>query len=54
MLAEVRRLQQRVRELEDQLGRAKAENDALAAAVHSDSFDRELLAAVEQREPALT
>ncbi|MBR7836292.1 MULTISPECIES: hypothetical protein [Actinospica] len=54
MLAEVRRLQQRVRDLEDQLGRAKAENDALAAAVHSDSFDRELLAAVEQREPALT
>lgn len=54
MLAEVRRLQQRVRDLEDELGRAKAENDALAAAVHADSFDRELLAAVEQREPALT
>ena len=36
MLAEVRRLQQRVRDLEDQLGRAKAENDALAAAMHAD------------------
>jgi hypothetical protein len=54
MLAEVRRLQQRVRDLEDELGRAKAENDALVAAVHSDSFDRELLAAVKEREPALT
>lgn len=54
MLAEVRRLQQRVRDLEDELGRAKAENDALAAAVHADSFDRELLAAVKEREPALT
>jgi cell division protein FtsB len=54
MLAEVRRLQQRVRDLEDELGRAKAENDALAAAVHSDSFDRELLAAVKEREPVLT
>jgi cell division protein FtsB len=54
MLAEVRRLQQRVRDLEDELGRTKAENDALAAAVHADSFDRELLAAVEEREPALT
>jgi cell division protein FtsB len=54
MLAEVRRLQQRVRDLEDELGRAKAENDALAAAVHGDSFDRELLDAVKDREPALT
>jgi len=54
MLAEVRRLQQRVRDLEDQLGRAKAENDVLAAAVHADSFDRELRAAVADREPALT
>jgi hypothetical protein len=54
MLAEVRRLQQRVRDLEDQLGRAKEENDALAAAVRAESFDRELRAAVQEREPALT
>ena len=54
MLAEVRRLQQRVRDLENELGRAKAENDALAAVVHADSFDRELRAAVADREPALT
>ena len=54
MLAEVRRLQQRVRDLEDELGRTKAENDVLTAAVHADPFDRELFAAVAEREPALT
>jgi SMC interacting uncharacterized protein involved in chromosome segregation len=55
MVAEMRRLQQRVRDLEDQLGRVQAENDSLAAAVHTASLDHELFAAsVAEREPALT
>ncbi|HEU5331662.1 MAG TPA: hypothetical protein VFU73_02835 [Actinocrinis sp.] len=55
MLGEMRRLQQRVRDLEDQLVRAKAENDTLAAAVHTASLDHELFATtVAEREPALT
>ena len=33
MVAEMRRLQQRVRDLEDQLVRVQAENDSLTAAV---------------------
>jgi hypothetical protein len=53
MVAEVRRLQQRVRDLEDQLLRTQAENDALAEAVRTDSFDHELLVTVTEREPAL-
>jgi hypothetical protein len=52
MVAEVRRLQQRVRDLEDQLVRAQAEKEALVATVRADSFDREL-ASVAEREPAL-
>ncbi len=47
MLAETRRLQRRVRELEAELLRLRAENDALAAAVTND----ELLTLT--REPAL-
>jgi len=54
MLGEMRRLQQRVRDLEDQLVRVKAENDTLAAAVHTASLDHELFATVAEREPALT
>jgi hypothetical protein len=56
MVAEMRRLQQRVRDLEDQLDRVKAENDTLAAAAHTTaSFDADLFATtVAEREPALT
>jgi hypothetical protein len=55
MVAEMRRLQQRVRDLEEQLMRVKAENDSLAAAAHAAaSFDSELYATVAEREPALT
>jgi hypothetical protein len=53
MVAEVRRLQQRVRDLEDQLVRTQAENDALASVVRADAFDHELLVTVTEREPAL-
>ncbi len=52
VLAEMRRLQQRVQDLESELIRMQAENDALSAAVqHSDSLlDR---IDVSQAEPAL-
>jgi hypothetical protein len=54
MVAEMRRLQQRVRDLEDQLVRVQAENDSLVAAAHT-SLDHELFAtSVSEREPALT
>jgi hypothetical protein len=54
MVAEMRRLQQRVRDLEDQLLRVQAENDSLVAATHT-SLDHELFATtVSEREPALT
>jgi hypothetical protein len=54
MVAEMRRLQQRVRDLEDQLVRVQAENDSLAAASHTATLDHELFAAtVAEREPAL-
>lgn len=48
MISEMRRLQQRVRDLEAELMRLQEENDALAAGVGHD----ELL--VPDREPALT
>jgi hypothetical protein len=54
MVAEMRRLQQRVRDLEDQLLRVQAENDSLAAAARAASFYSELFATVTEREPALT
>jgi SMC interacting uncharacterized protein involved in chromosome segregation len=55
MVAEMRRLQQRVRDLEDQLVRVQAENDSLAAAVQTTSLDHELFATtIAEREPALT
>jgi hypothetical protein len=53
LLAEMRRLQQRVQDLESELVRIQAENDALSAAAHHgdsllDGID------VPQAEPALT
>ena len=54
LLAEMRRLQQRVQDLESELVRIQAENDTLAAAVHTASLDHELFATVAEREPALT
>lgn len=51
VLAEMRRLQQRVQDLESELVRMQAENDALSAAArHGDS----LLVDVPSAEPALT
>jgi hypothetical protein len=51
LLSEMRRLQQRVQDLESELVRIQAENDMLAAAAtqHSES-----LLDVPQAEPALT
>jgi hypothetical protein len=49
MIAEMRRLQQRVHDLESQMLRLQAENDALHAAVSQD-----LLTLDVEREPALT
>ncbi|MDX6396402.1 MAG: hypothetical protein QOJ73_7465 [Streptosporangiaceae bacterium] len=49
MVSEMRRLQQRVRDLEAALVRLQDENDALAAEV-----GEELLVADREREPALT
>ncbi|MBE1534756.1 MULTISPECIES: hypothetical protein [Actinomadura] len=50
MVAEMRRLQQRVRDLEAELVRLQAENDALATATEDDVMSL----AVKDREPALT
>ncbi|GAA1175192.1 hypothetical protein ACIRPK_25385 [Kitasatospora sp. NPDC101801] len=52
MLSEMRRLQQRVQDLESELTRMQAENDALIAVADEHS----LLSSIEldQREPALT
>ena len=49
VLAEMRRLQQRVRELEHELNRVQAENDALSEAVRGDISTID----VPDREPAL-
>ncbi len=49
MISEMRRLQQRVRDLEAELVRLQDENDALAAEV-----GHELLIAEREREPVLT
>ncbi|KNE82748.1 MULTISPECIES: hypothetical protein [Streptomyces] len=53
LIAEMRRLQQRVQDLESEIVRMQAENDALSAAAHHgdsllESFD------VSKAEPALT
>jgi cell division protein FtsB len=52
LLAEMRRLQQRVQDLESELNRMQAENDALAAVAD----EQRLLAGIDVpgREPALT
>lgn len=49
MVSEVRRLQQRVRDLEAELNRLQAQNDAMSANVRDD-----LMAIDPDREPALT
>jgi uncharacterized protein YlxW (UPF0749 family) len=56
LLAEMRRLQQRVQDLESELGRIQSENDALqAAAQHGDtSLLNSIDIDVPQAEPALT
>ena len=48
MVSEMRRLQQRVRDLEAELVRLQEENDALATGVHDEAV------LVLDREPALT
>ncbi|MCK8677070.1 MULTISPECIES: hypothetical protein [Streptomyces] len=55
LLAEMRRLQQRVQDLESELVRIQSENDALnAAAAHSESPFDGLDIDVPTAEPALT
>jgi hypothetical protein len=49
MLSEMRRLQQRVQDLEAELARLQEANDVLAAGV-----SHELITAGREREPALT
>ncbi|MQA84203.1 MAG: hypothetical protein GEV03_06170 [Streptosporangiales bacterium] len=51
IVAEIRRLQQRVRDLEAEVVRLQADNDALAAATHGDNG---LIVPAQEREPALT
>ncbi|CAM5701972.1 Secreted protein OS=Streptomyces glaucescens OX=1907 GN=SGLAU_24095 PE=4 SV=1 [Streptomyces glaucescens] len=53
LLAEMRRLQQRVQDLESELVRIQAENEALAAAASHDDRIMERVDA-HQAEPALT
>jgi hypothetical protein len=50
LAAEVRRLRTRVLDLEDELGRVKAANDALLSSMHVDDDIR----MITQPEPALT
>ncbi|SDE22124.1 hypothetical protein [Streptomyces prasinopilosus] len=52
LLAEMRRLQQRVQDLESELGRIQAEKDELAAAASRDRIMESVDA--HQAEPALT
>jgi cell division protein FtsB len=49
MVSEMRRLQQRIRDLEAELTRLQAQNDALAAQSRDEAFTR-----LQDREPALT
>ncbi|SDH26790.1 hypothetical protein SAMN05421505_11377 [Sinosporangium album] len=49
MVSEMRRLQQRIRDLEAELIRLQAQNDALVAENRDDAFTR-----LQEREPALT
>jgi hypothetical protein len=50
VIVEMRRLQQRVRELQNELDRVQAENDALNAAMRGDMVKIDM----PDREPALT
>ncbi|GGO93814.1 hypothetical protein [Wenjunlia tyrosinilytica] len=52
LLSEMRRLQQRVQDLESELVRIQSENDALAAASREEALLRSI--DVPQAEPALT
>jgi cell division protein FtsL len=52
LLSEMRRLQQRVQDLESELVRIQAENDALSAASREEALLRSI--DVPQAEPALT
>jgi hypothetical protein len=55
LLAEMRRLQRRVQDLESELVRVQAQNDALSAAAHhGDSLLDSIDIDVPQAEPALT
>ncbi|MEU6409901.1 hypothetical protein [Microbispora sp. NPDC046933] len=49
MISEMRRLQQRIRDLEAELTRLQAQNDALAAQSRDEALVR-----LQDREPALT
>ncbi|GAA4223480.1 hypothetical protein GCM10023075_16830 [Streptosporangium album] len=49
MVSEMRRLQQRIRDLEAELTRLQAQNDELAASTRDEAFNR-----LQDREPALT
>jgi cell division protein FtsB len=49
MVSEMRRLQQRIRDLEAELTRLQAQNDALAAQTREETLVR-----LQDREPALT
>ncbi|MFJ2031892.1 hypothetical protein [Streptosporangium sp. NPDC087985] len=49
MVSEMRRLQQRIRDLEAELTRLQAQNDELAAGTRDEAFNR-----LQDREPALT
>ncbi|GAA5042130.1 hypothetical protein [Thermocatellispora tengchongensis] len=49
MVSEMRRLQQRIRDLEAELIRLQAQNDALSAQSREETFTR-----LQDREPALT
>ncbi|GAA4207495.1 MULTISPECIES: hypothetical protein [Microbispora] len=49
MISEMRRLQQRIRDLEAELNRLQAQNDALEAQTRDEALVR-----LQDREPALT
>jgi cell division protein FtsB len=54
MVAEMRRLKQRVDDLEAYISRLEDENATLAAHAKYDSLDSELRSELASREPALT
>ncbi|MGQ0626126.1 MAG: hypothetical protein ACT4PP_15945 [Sporichthyaceae bacterium] len=54
MINEMRRMQRRIAELESELRRVRAENDALAAELHSAELHSGDLLTVPIAEPALT